>query len=670
MFSSFTSRLLSASLALTLLSGCGGILEEILESLPDELPEGYLPTDGWQGRVYYADNLEWASNRDLTDAQFADRFDDYVDAGLMIIDVDARTEGGETTFSMVWQDNRENRRWEERRHLTATAFDDLNEQLTGEGLRLLDFEAYTFEGNLVYAAIWIENREVLTWDSVRDMTSSEYADYFDQQSDDGLRPIDIEMYNTPDGLRYAAVWYENRNDVAWSQLRNIDRDRYQQEADDHAADGMMMIDFESLDAGDEQLYAAIWEQPPGSRAQQVRTNRDALGFANLWRTYGDEGYRLVDFENYNAEGASDARYGGVWLENADRFRYSKKADLDADVNSFLANNTLAGMSVAVIHDGELLYRRGFGDADKETGKVASGRTVYGIASVSKVVGGTLAAKLEAEQTLRDGTTFTLDMTQPTADYLTDLPAKHAHDVDQLAAHLGCMPHYQTTPGIADLPGHYETALAAAEDLWDTDLVTGCTIGDTRSYSTHGFTLFGAALEEATGRTIVELLHEELFDAYGLGSMRVQYADATLPANYDRAVFYSDTAGNPLPYEDTSWKVLGGGIESDVVDLARFGWLVLDGQIVDPTTRDDRMWSPVDDEDCTGPGGGTCQNGLGWQLRTLSSRRVADHRGGQDGVRAWLRVWRDDGLVIAVLSNQKSHDPSSMMEAMANTVLLP
>ena len=63
----------------------------------------------------------------------------------------------------------------------------------------------------------------------------------------------------------------------------------------------------------------------------------------------------------------------------------------------------------VIRNGQVIYRRGFGFADVNGGKVAHGETVYNAASVAKVIGATLAGKLEAEDRLRDGTTFSLDL---------------------------------------------------------------------------------------------------------------------------------------------------------------------------------------------------------------------------------------------------------------------
>jgi CubicO group peptidase (beta-lactamase class C family) len=239
-----------------------------------------------------------------------------------------------------------------------------------------------------------------------------------------------------------------------------------------------------------------------------------------------------------------------------------------------------------------------------------------------------------------------------------LPAAHTHTVQDLLAHLGCIWHYDTGPEPPN--GFYATATAAAQAIWNTAPLANCTIGVNRNYSTHGFTLVGAVLEQASGRPIDRLVKEELAERYGLSSLRVQFETASLPANYERAAPYNDL-GFESSYEDNSWKVLGGGIEVSAVDLADFGWKTLDARIVDAATRDNRLWMRVLPNQ---------PNGLAWEVRSVGGRRVAEHNGSWSGARSHLRVYRDDGLVIAVLSNRRGHDPGVLLTSLGNEILSP
>ncbi|HET8938762.1 MAG TPA: serine hydrolase [Polyangiales bacterium] len=156
--------------------------------------------------------------------------------------------------------------------------------------------------------------------------------------------------------------------------------------------------------------------------------------------------------------------------------------------------------------------------------------------------------------------------------------------------------------------------------------------------------------------------------FGLGSLRAQWADGFLTNNYERATPYNAT-NNETTYEDSSWKVFGGGLELNVVDLARFGQLVLSGQIVSPTVRDTRLFSPVA-PGCAGSTAGICQNGVAWELGTSSGRFVVEHGGSWTGARSFVRIYPNDDLVVAIMSNRTDHDPKTLGTSIGDIVLAP
>lgn len=678
----FVVALFAATLLLTV-SACD-------ESPVTQLQEPDLTLE-WPGR--YKTTLrsyEWASFRDISGSRFDDEVAAYSSDGFILINTGAAVTARGVRYSMVWRENPENRGWTQDRDMTSAQYGSLWSSMRDQGYRPLDIEAWDAGGGLRYSGIWIDNLEDIGWASRRDMTGTEYGAWFQEQRDAGRRPVDIEVYSTADGPRVAAIWYENVGDLAWVQRRDMTRASYQTEAEVQNAAGYKMMDFESYRVGGTQYYAAIWIRPEEGYASQVRTNRNAVEYGNLWRQYRDEGYRVLEVEQYERDGTVE--YGGIWAENAERYRFPDRGSLDQAVESYQQNQgpsgAIPGISVAIVQDGEMVYRRGFGRADVAGDKVAHGETVYLAASVSKVIGATLAARLEAEGQLRDGTTVNLDLSDPTSDYLPGLPSWHTHTLEQLASHAACVPHYACSanpgtgycsyPGISNgtlAASHYPTAQGAATAVWGTALIDsvwtgsavsdGCSVGTTRRYSTHGFTLLGAAMEAASGRPLDDLVDSELTRQFGLESLRVMFADPTLPGDYDRAVPY-DNSGNAIQHSDNSWKVFGGGIEVTTVDLARFGWKVLSGEIVDATTRDTRLLAPVN---CAGRGGGVCFNGLGWQLDTDGSgRTIAEHGGSWTGARTHLRLYEDDGLVIAVMSNQRGHDPSTLVEQLGDIIL--
>lgn len=606
-----------------------------------------VSTSTYANEPNFTKGIGWLSFRDLTSDDFHEKYIQHKEEYIMI-DMDAYETSSGIRFSMVWEKNTSNREWAEFRNMTTDEYHAKWEDFKTRGFRPVDIEAYRVGSIVRYAGIWIKNTEGFGWSSKRNLTKAEYEAYITEQRGLGRKMIDLEMYPTNSGIQYAAVWVSNNDNTDWKEVHGKNRTDYQAQLDDLTGKGYLVTNFDSYTDGGTQRYAFICEKRSGF-GFQVRTDRTQLEYANMWREYSDKGYRLIDFECYSTPNGQ--RYGGIWLENNKYFDYSKRGQLDELITKYKNDNNLPGISVAIVRDGEMIYRRGFGFADKEAGKVAHGGTIYLSASVSKLFSGTMAVKFQDEGKLRDGTIISLNLNNKLSTYLTNvkksdgslvtIPSKHTQTVAQLYAHLGCLKHYD---GPTPSTQQYAKAIDALTQIWNADLLSGCTIGTNRNYSTHAHTYLAAVLEKVTSRTSAQLVKSELADPYGLGTLRVQFTTSTIPSNYERAKPYNDN-NTPTTYGNNSWKVFGGGIETSAVDLAWFGWKVLDGQIVKPAARDNVLWTRVKSGET---------NGIAWELRDIGGRRVAEHNGSWTGARAELRVYRDNGLVIAIMSNRTNH----------------
>lgn len=569
-------------------------------------------------------------------------------------------------FSVLWQSVRGRVPFEEHRDLTASEYDQRDQAARSVGRVPIDIEAYQTSAGTRYAGLWMRPRTVVATRVDHDQTSQEFGQTFRNLRNSGYRLVDVEAYVTPAGTRYAGIWHRSCDNGNWSEWRDMDRAHYQTRFDSLTALGFRVVDFESYLTPSGQRYAAIWQQVTPGRAWAVRTDRNLKSFLNFHNQYVDEGLRLIDYESYDT--ANGIRHAGVWAENDARHDHPFRAAVDDSIEAYRQRHGIPGISVVAMQDDEVIYQRGFGWADSAARKEAHSGTVYLIASVSKAIAGTIAARLE-ERGL-------LDLSDSTRSFLDSLPVDHTHTVEQLLAKIGCISHYRegTEPDTSRL---YAFRAPALSQMWGdsaTSLLRSptCTPGSHYRYSTHGFTYVGGVLEEVTGNTISGIIEDEIAGPFSLQTMRPLvtakwggFGGIGVP-RYDMAQGYRwnpPTSGTPraLDYENTTWKVLGGGIQSDALDLARFGWLTLNGDIVSPNTRDNRLWNPL-------TGGATSWNStvsgmvptaLGWIVRgrlprdaSGALRRAAEHDGTARGARSLLRIYRDDGLVIAVLTNQR------------------
>ncbi|MEM7730743.1 MAG: serine hydrolase domain-containing protein, partial [Pseudomonadota bacterium] len=340
------------------------------------------------------------------------------------------------------------------------------------------------------------------------------------------------------------------------------------------------------------------------------------------------------------------------------------ARIDTLIGSHRQSRNLPGISVAVLQGPSVVYKNGFGFANVAQSTPATEQTVYALASVSKAIGATLAVKLEERQQLRSGKPVDLDLSKRFDSYFPNAPAHHTQTLRQIMSHQACIAHYssETTPAISqprgsdNAPIHFSNDSDAVAAIWDVGLVTDrdvekdgvqpCQIGRTQSYSTGAFNILGAAKERAAGMAVDELVESEIARPHKLNSLRAMFRNGQLSQNQNRATPYgrneNSTTNLPTRHINNSWKVLGGGLEANVLDLAVFGHLVDSNEIVSRIAKEEKLYTRVNFN---------TNYSHGWNVvNKWTDRRAVSHGGTALGTRSLLVIYPDDDLVIAIISN--------------------
>jgi CubicO group peptidase (beta-lactamase class C family) len=572
--------------------------------------------------VFDPSSTGWVSLRDLTGAQFAQRFDELAGKGMMVVDLEVDVIGGQYRVGAVFRSNPDGRGWYSHRDLTDAQFHARWEELKGKGYRLVDQETYVTGGTRYYAGVFVENREQLAWASYRNVTSDEFSDRFDEYRDAGYMPIDVDVYPMGSGLRYGAVWVKNTEGLSFQLRRGLTSAEYGAAFDTYKRQGLRSVDVESVQTSQGQRYAGIWIRNVGGRGWFARRDLTATQYRNYWNLYTDMGYRLDDYEKYETAGGT--RYAGIFRQTSKRPGWKLRGTVDGYVQKELDDFKVPGISVAVSVDGEFVYQRGFGFQDKADGIWMHGNSVNRIASVSKAVAGVLALRMDAKYA-------SLSMSDTVRKHLPQLPSHHSYTVQQSVMNRSCVVSY---PDGFDEQNqtHYDTALDAVEEFMDQAL--GCTPGSWL-YSTHAYTVLGAVFEKVAGKPVEQIVFDEITMRFGLDTLRPESLAGPLP---DRVQLY-ETDGDEYNGDDTSNKTLGGGLVSTARDLVRFGDGILDGTILTPAQRT-TLWTPIG------------SYAYGWDVGSAAGgQRVVGKPGGQPGAKSYLRIYPDDGIVISVLSNR-------------------
>jgi CubicO group peptidase (beta-lactamase class C family) len=306
------------------------------------------------------------------------------------------------------------------------------------------------------------------------------------------------------------------------------------------------------------------------------------------------------------------------------------------------------VGVAIIRNGTVLFRGGAGEADTSSNVKAHSNTVYRLASVSKAVLGTLAYDME------DAGIIDLDDRSNTL--VSGLGSEHTHTVRDLVRMEGCVDHYRSD-GIDEnaTQQSYSTAKAALDNhingnvkrnMW---IVDGCNMGD-YNYSTHSYNIAGAALEAEGGQSIGQLIKTRVSDPFGLDTLRVESRTSPNAYGNHAEVYHNGSRVSSSSFQNITWKVGGGGLESSAYDLARFADATLRNRYFPQTVRD-QMWQ----------GGMNGQAG-GWTV----SGNTRWKTGGQQSSDTYLITDVSTGVSVAVLANQRS--PSIDTTTLGNQLL--
>ena len=337
---------------------------------------------------------------------------------------------------------------------------------------------------------------------------------------------------------------------------------------------------------------------------------------------------------------------GEWAGAVERGRQVMRAGL--------AEQNLPGLSVAVGADGKIVWAEGFGWADLESHERVTPGTRFRIGTASTVLSSAAAGLL-----LEQGR---LELEAEIQRYVPEFPEKPWRvTLRQLMGHLAGVRTDSGDEGPLFTP-HCERPVEALQFFADRSLLFEP--GTQYRYSSYGWIVVSAAIEQAAGERFFTFIQKQVFEPLGMNDT---VADSATDAIPDRSTPYFPRFGADPRYGlhlmrpiDYSCYAGASAFLSTPSDLVRFG-LAATGRTL-PTI--DTLQTPqrIASGEETG-------YGLGWDLETVAlageQTRMAGHDGELlGGMVASLMTFRERGLVVAVTSNISYADTASLASSVA------
>jgi D-alanyl-D-alanine carboxypeptidase len=343
--------------------------------------------------------------------------------------------------------------------------------------------------------------------------------------------------------------------------------------------------------------------------------------------------------------------------------------LQARLDRLRERFAIPGISVAIVLPDGATWSGVSGMADVAAETPVTRSTSFAIASVSKTFTAALILAL-AEDGL-------IALDAPVRQYLPDVKKVSAKvKVRHLLDHTSGLRDYFFHPSIDRLlltrPDRRWSAAAALKYVGKSYFEAG----KGWAYSNTNYLVLGMLAEKVGKASLADQVRTRFLEPLGLEHTWYQ-PEEDAPTDVAHGYRFASTAkaapaidlsdGTPLvPFTSVVTAAGGaGGFAANARDLARWAQALYGGDVLDPQYR-----AAMTDVAVTSAVKSAIPYGYGVQVLEIDGRRTVGHSGRLLGFRSAVRYLPDQGVSIAVLTNQSRTDPGPIVRSLLRLALTP
>jgi len=305
-----------------------------------------------------------------------------------------------------------------------------------------------------------------------------------------------------------------------------------------------------------------------------------------------------------------------------------------------------GCALAVIHNGEIVYKRGYGTANLDYNIPITSKTAFDIGSTSKQFTAACIALLTEEKKL--------SLDDDIHTYIPELPEYESPiTIRHLLHHTSGIRDYLTLMGIAGMEAHNVYTDQDIVDLLAQQKHLNFPPGEEHLYSNSGYVLLAVIVKRVSGISMGEYAAKHIFEPLGMKNTLV-YEDRTRIIK-NRSIGYSKDEKNGFRVDHFfNFDIAGDGqIYTTVEDL-----LFWDQSFYYPKVGGEKFNSLMLTRG-TLNNGKTLDYALGLIHGKYKSLKTVSHGGAWGGFRAQMIRIPDHKCSVIVLSNLGTVSPTKL-----------
>lgn len=151
------------------------------------------------------------------------------------------------------------------------------------------------------------------WEFRAGLDKAGFKKAFDELGESGFRIADLEAYRSGRAPSVSALWTKLGEGERWVVEMSMAYTDFTKAIETHGKGGFQLVDLEIDRNGATLHFSGVWLKTPRPMETRAYFGMEELEFSNRYGEMADSGYRLIDFQPYEANGK--LRNAAIWLKD-------------------------------------------------------------------------------------------------------------------------------------------------------------------------------------------------------------------------------------------------------------------------------------------------------------------------------------------------------------------